>query len=534
MGLQNPVQKIEIYSLDSGQWAPGPDLPFPVSKAQTAAAGQKIYLMGGILPDGSISNTFFEFDTISGQWSELNPPPVPTFDGTASVIGNKIFFIGGVSPRVSGDPILTGSLQIYDLENDLWESGVDAPVPVAGSASVVNGNTIWLINGLTSEGTATRSTWIYNTTDNIWNPGPPTTLGVYGASAGIAGDRILLAGGRNRIDGETLPLLQVMNFSQMGWRRSLDPPLPAAEGGATIINGQLMMAGGEISVGTDDPIGSPSFAVQVFAPSQGWSVCNSAPLYTSADVLNSASGIVGPPDLSPGGLATILGHNFSEVVRKAPVTRFENGRYTSDLPTELEGIGVSVDGKKAGILSVSPDRIEIQIPFNILASIDKRRLAVLLVHKKGSVQQAQPVQIPVRLAAPSIFIHHFGTLTEPVYLNRATAQVRNSDGFNNSPSRPASPGERVQLFVTGLGPVSPSLDSGQLAASEPLHLASLIPGVRIDGTEAVVVSAYLEPQSVGIYVVEVAIPEDVSTGNNIEVEIEVAGISSNTAYLSIR
>jgi len=73
-----------------------------------------------------------------------------------------------------------------------------------------------------------------------------------------------------------------------------------------------------------------------------------------------------------------------------------------------------------------------------------------------------------------------------------------------------------------------------LAASEPLHLASLVPSVKIDGTEAAVVSAYLEPQSVGIYVVEVAIPEGVSTGNNIEVEIEVAGISSNTAYLSIR
>src|SRR5581483_3060654 len=74
-------------------------------------------------------------------------------------------------------------------------------------------------------------------------------------------------------------------------------------------------------------------------------------------VLNSASLASGP--LAPGTLVTITGRNLSEADDAAPEAN------DAALPLELAGTEVLLDGQRLPLLSVSPDEVRAQLPYDL-------------------------------------------------------------------------------------------------------------------------------------------------------------------------
>jgi uncharacterized protein (TIGR03437 family) len=124
----------------------------------------------------------------------------------------------------------------------------------------------------------------------------------------------------------------------------------------------------------------------------------------------------------------------------------------------------------------------------------------------------------------------------------------NQNGTQNGPSNPAPPGSVVSLFGTGPGPVNPAVASGAVAPSSPLATTVANPTsdgvtcltvqpsvcVAIGSTFGDVLFSGLAPGFVGLWQVNVRIPEGAITGDAVPIRGIVRGISSNLPTLAIR
>src|ERR1035438_7873077 len=169
------------------------------------------------------------------------------------------------------------------------------------------------------------------------------------------------------------------------------------------------------------------------------------PLITEVD--NGGSFL---PGFSQGSWVTIKGANLAGTTRIWTAADFVG----PNLPTQLDGAGVNIDGKPAYVYFISPGQI------NVLAPVDTA---------SGPVA----VQVTYGGAASNVVNAAESTLSPSLFLfdpqgRKYVAAVR-SDGpyigppnlFGTAlPTVPAHPGDVLLLFGTGFGPTNPATPIG--------------------------------------------------------------------------
>lgn len=229
-------------------------------------------------------------------------------------------------------------------------------------------------------------------------------------------------------------------------------------------------------------------------------------------VVNAASYLDG---ISPGGLATIFGQDLSTVT----------GVVNADivpLPTELAGVSVAVNGVLAPILSVaydgnSEDQISIQIPINTPTGSGAVELEVF-----NNGISVVTIVADSFLEDPGIFF----------YDSNFAVAVRASDYTLIGPDDPASPGEVLTLYATGLGPVTVDVPDGVPAPSSPLAYTQEPFQVLVDNEICDVLFSGLAPGFVGLYQINFVLPTDLPSGN-LDLQITSPSASSNIATLPV-
>jgi uncharacterized protein (TIGR03437 family) len=213
------------------------------------------------------------------------------------------------------------------------------------------------------------------------------------------------------------------------------------------------------------------------------------PTYTKASVVQLASLASGP--VAPNSLMAIFGKELSWVTAARPA----NDETVKTLPLLLSGTGVmvSVNGLAAPIEMVSPEQVNFLIPANLLPG--KAEVRLVMNGRAGPV-----VEIVVVEAAPAVF-----TLEEGVAL------ARHEDTFEwVDRNRPAQPGERIRLYVSGLGQTVPALGYRELPRKEAEvqlrdHLSLIVGDVEISGEW--ISYAGLMPGFPGLYEIRFQMPE---------------------------
>jgi uncharacterized protein (TIGR03437 family) len=155
-----------------------------------------------------------------------------------------------------------------------------------------------------------------------------------------------------------------------------------------------------------------------------------------------------------------------------------------------------------------------------LAAGSQSQVVARVIPASGPELDAIPEPIVVGAAHPGIFI---ASGTQGAILNVAN-QVVNS-------SNPATAGDVIVIFCTGLGATNPANVTGQPATSGK---AVLQPAVTIGGVSAGVQYAGVSPGFVGLYQVNVAVPSGVATGGPVPVVITQNGIASNVATIALK
>jgi uncharacterized protein (TIGR03437 family) len=229
-----------------------------------------------------------------------------------------------------------------------------------------------------------------------------------------------------------------------------------------------------------------------------------APAYTAAGFVNASDYSSGP--FAPNSVISIFGSSLAWSAQSLTSDDIQAGR----LPTSLNGVEVCVMNSPAPLFYVSPTQI------NFLMPIDRTENTVnVQVVREGWTGPA--VLITLLEAAPALF----DSSADPGY---AIAQKWPAYSLI-APDSPASPGDLVILYATGLGNTlndpSPPDEITQYPG-KIVHFDTLqvyLDGRMVDPAE--VLWAGLSPGNAGLYQVNLYLPAD--TGPDPEIRLSLEG-----------
>ena len=101
-----------------------------------------------------------------------------------------------------------------------------------------------------------------------------------------------------------------------------------------------------------------------------------------------------------------------------------------------------------------------------------------------------------------------------------------------TPENPVRPGDIIQIFCTGLGEVTPPVESGVAAPTNPLSVTTQAIAVTIGGQNATVLFSGLAPNFAGLYQLNVTIPDGLPPGAA-QIVISIGGQPSPPVSVAI-
>ena len=222
-------------------------------------------------------------------------------------------------------------------------------------------------------------------------------------------------------------------------------------------------------------------------------------------VLNGASFALGYP-VSPGGFVTLFGSGLSTQATTAKTFPF---------PLTLGGVSATVNGKAAPLYLVSPGQISLVVPYSTTGS------TATIIVTNGTASNA--VEVPLAATAPGIFSLTQNGLGDGAVLH-ANYSVVNADN-------PALPGEIVQVFLSGMGAVTPVVADGAAAPSTQPAIVTAQTSVTIGGQPAQIFFNGLTPQLASLYQLNVKVPTSLAPGAH---SLAIQTVEGFTDMVSIR
>ena len=245
------------------------------------------------------------------------------------------------------------------------------------------------------------------------------------------------------------------------------------------------------------------------------------PSITAGNIVSAATSAAGP--VAPNSWATVYGSDLGVTTRAWTDADFING----GLPVSLDGVGVILSFFGAPRLAyvgyVSPTQVNFLIPGDVSPG-------TVLVQVKNPAGITAQVPITVQANAPQLL----SVDGKYVSATHSTGTLVGKSGLLGSAgiaTTPATPGETIVLYGTGLGPTNPALIAGQMPI-QPVNLSTL-PQVKVGGTDATVASATVLPDAPGIYQIKVQVPPNAPNGDQ-SVVIQVGGVSSASTLITIQ
>jgi uncharacterized protein (TIGR03437 family) len=218
---------------------------------------------------------------------------------------------------------------------------------------------------------------------------------------------------------------------------------------------------------------------------------------------------------SPGELVAVFGSNLADGTQEA-------GQLP--LPTQMQNASVTVGGVPMPILYASPTQINAVVPYGLVGG------------QQAVAQHGDRLSVPQRVA--------LGSADPAVFTTNASGQGQGQIYVIPPPSytaqilansaNPATAGDILTVYCTGLGAVSGSVTAGTGAPSNPPAKVIRTVSVTIGGQPAALGFAGLAPGFAGLYQINATVPNGVPTGPDIPVVIMVGGVNSPPVTIAVK
>lgn len=232
--------------------------------------------------------------------------------------------------------------------------------------------------------------------------------------------------------------------------------------------------------------------------------------------------------LSPGLIASVFGSQMSDNVAQAS---------SIPLPREMQGTKVLIDGIEAPLFFVSSSQVNFQVPYEV--GPGERTLTVM---RDGQVGNEVSVQIqPLSAGIFRLGIGEYGAIRNATKNNYPfPASFQQLHGIN---ATPALPGDVLEIYATGLGPLSRSVTTGAGApngtpgndlarALTDIKVIFSNPNPNVFGRTPQFIG--LSPNFVGLFQVNVAVPLSAAPNARTPIYLDVPAVGlSNRVEIAV-
>ena len=204
------------------------------------------------------------------------------------------------------------------------------------------------------------------------------------------------------------------------------------------------------------------------------------------------------PGISPGAWISIYGTNLAYTSRGWKSSEIVGGK----LPTLLDGVSVTIDGRLAAVNYISPLQLNVQVPDDTATG----PVPVAVTTPQGTATFTTTMQT----FSPGLFMYQAAN-ARYVAAQHADYSIVGPPGLYPGASSPAKPGEVIILYTTGFGPTSPPTPSGQVVttAAPVVNLSAI--SMTIGGLPAQVQWAGIT--MAGVWQLNVQVPPGAPTGD---------------------
>ena len=195
---------------------------------------------------------------------------------------------------------------------------------------------------------------------------------------------------------------------------------------------------------------------------------------------------------------------------------------TPNLPGGMGGVSVSFDAPQVSVPGhihfATPDQVNVQIPWE-LAGQPSAQIKVTINGNSGPL-----FTLPLVSYAPALFEYSSGSTLFAAALDENFKLI--------GAANPARQGRIIQLYANGLGPVTNTPVSGDPTPASPFAFTTTAPTVTIGGVNAPVQFSGLSPTIVGVYQLNVTVP---NTGAGTKpVVITIGGVAGKASSIAVQ
>ena len=224
------------------------------------------------------------------------------------------------------------------------------------------------------------------------------------------------------------------------------------------------------------------------------STCTLAPPAPAISLVANAEGE--SPLIAPNTWVEIKGANLA---LPGDTRIWQSSDFTGNkMPTALDGVSVTVNGKAAYVYYISPAQVNILTPPDALSGSVNVAITSNAMTSAGFAAKAQAL-------SPSFFVFNGGPYVAAVHPNGGLVGPNN---LYPGSSAPAKPGEILALYATGFGATNVPVVAGSVAQGGTL---ATLPVVQIGGVTAQVQYAGLVAP--GEFQFNVVVPSTLADGD---------------------
>jgi len=239
-----------------------------------------------------------------------------------------------------------------------------------------------------------------------------------------------------------------------------------------------------------------------------------APTLDATGVQNAASFST---TIAPNTWASIIGGALTPITRSWQTSDFLQNK----LPTQLDGVSVTVNGEPAYISYISPMQINFLVPPDVAPG--QAQIKVTNSNFTSTV-----VTVPVQSVAPSFFLFN-GTKYIAATHSDNVSLVGPPGLITGATFSPAHAGETIVLYANGFGLTDPAAPNGQLLTTALPLVAT--PTVTIGGVQAHVVFAGMSAP--GLFQLNVIVPSGLPAGDAVVVAQANGVVTQANAFISV-
>ena len=243
-----------------------------------------------------------------------------------------------------------------------------------------------------------------------------------------------------------------------------------------------------------------------------------APSLNRGGTVSNASFAANMP-VAPGSLVSIFGTGLSDANQTASGV---------PLPVALGTTSLALGGVPMPLIHALPLQVDAQVPWE-LAGQSQAELSIVTDDLSGNT-----VSVPLAPVSPGIYSANGSGAGQGAILINGTATLAAPAGppYNGQPAKRGT--DYINIFATGLGPVTHQPPTGAPASSDTLSQTANTVTVTIGNVPATVPFAGLAPGYVGLYQVNVLVPAAAPVGDAVPLALSVAGVAANPVTMAVQ